>query len=87
MRMEKERERFVDTRYQVRHNSITIRSRKQVCMRGTEKKRATVPVQRRRSRVRSGKRGAAVSNPFHKLRGAGLQGIDVDRYLASVRGR
>lgn len=56
-------------------------------MRGTEKKRATVPVQRRRSRVRSGKRGTAVANPFHKLRGAGLQRVDVDRYLVSVRGR
>jgi len=56
-------------------------------MRGTEKKRATVPVQRRRSGVRSGKRGTAEANPFHKLRGAGIQPVAVDRYLVSVRGR
>ena len=85
--MEKEKGRFIDTLYQVRHNPTSMRSRKQVCMRGTEKKRATVPVQRRRSGVRSGKRGTAEANPFHKLRGAGVQPVDVDRYLASVRGR
>lgn len=56
-------------------------------MRGTEKKRVTVPVQRRRSGVRSVTRGTGVANPFRKLRGAGVQRVDVDRYLASVRGR
>ena len=85
--MEKEKGRFIDTLYQVRHNPTLMHSRKQVCMRGTEKKRAAVPVQRRRSGVRSGKRGTAEANPFHKLRGAGVQPVDVDRYLASVRGR
>ena len=64
-----------------------MRSRKQVLMRVTEKKRLTVPTQRRRSGVRSVKRGTGVVNPFRKLRGAGLQRVDVDRYLASVRGR
>lgn len=64
-----------------------MHSRKQVCMRGAEKKRATVPVQRRRSGVKSVTRATGVANPFRKLRGAGLQRINVDRYLASVRGR
>ena len=86
MRMEKKRGRFVDTRYQVRHNSTANVLGNSVYARHGEKTRDG-PVQRRRSRVRSGKRGAAVANPFHKLRGAGLQRIDVDRYLASVRGR
>jgi len=56
-------------------------------MRVTEKKRVTVPAQRRRSGVRSVKRGTGVANPFRKLRGVGAQPVDVDRYLASVRGR
>lgn len=56
-------------------------------MRATEKKRVTVPVQHRRPGLRSGKRGTGVANPFRKLRGAGVQRVDVDRYLASVRGR
>ena len=64
-----------------------MRARKQVLMRVTEKKRVTVPAQRRRSGVKSVTRGTEVANPFRKLRGAGLQRIDVDRYLASVRGR
>lgn len=64
-----------------------VLSRKQGLMRETEKKRVMVPVQRRRPGVRSGKRGAGVTNPFRKLRGVGLQCVDVDRYLASVRGR
>jgi hypothetical protein len=56
-------------------------------MRVREKKRGTIPVQRRRPGGRSGKRGTGVANPFRKLRGAGVQCVDVDRYLASVRGR
>ncbi len=56
-------------------------------MRVTEKKRVTVPAQRRRAGVGSVKRGTGVANPFRKLRGVGLQRIDVDRYLVSVRGR
>jgi len=56
-------------------------------MRVREKKRVTVPVQRRRPGVRSGKPGTGVANPFRKLRGAGVQPVEVDRYLASVRGR
>ena len=64
-----------------------MRARKQVLMRVTEKKRVTVPAQRRRAGVGSVKRGTGVANPFRKLRGVGLQRIDVDRYLVSVRGR
>ena len=64
-----------------------MRARKQVLMRVTEKKRVTVPAQRRRSGVKSVTRGTEVANPFRKLRGAGVQPVDVDRYLASVRGR
>jgi hypothetical protein len=56
-------------------------------MRVREKKRVTIPVQRRRPGGKSGTRGTGVANPFRKLRGAGVQCVDVDRYLASVRGR
>lgn len=56
-------------------------------MRVTEKKQVTIPAQRRRSGVRNVKRGTSESNPFRKLRGVGLQRVDVDRYLVSVRGR
>lgn len=56
-------------------------------MRVTEKKRVAVPAQRRRSGIKSVTRGAEVANPFRKLRGVGLQPVDVDRYLVSVRGR
>lgn len=62
-------------------------SRKQVRMRIRDKKQVTIPVQRRRPGGRSEKRGTEVANPFRKLRGAGVQHVDVDRYLASVRGR
>lgn len=67
--------------------SYPMRARKQVLMRVTEKKQVTIPAQRRRSGVRSVKRGTSESNPFRKLRGVGLQRVDVDRYLVSVRGR
>ena len=62
-------------------------SRKQVRMRVRDKKRVTIPVQRRSPGIRSGERGTGVTNPFRKLRGAGVQHSDVDRYLAAVRGR
>ncbi len=56
-------------------------------MRIAEKKRATVAGKRRRVGLRTGKRGKEPVNPFHKLRGAGAQRVEVDRYLDAVRGR
>lgn len=56
-------------------------------MRTTEKRRTAVPGKRRRAGLKTGKRGKELANPFHKLRGAGAQRLEVDRYLDAVRGR
>lgn len=56
-------------------------------MRITEKRRTTGPGKRRRPGLKTGKRGKELTNPFHKLRGAGAQRVAVDRYLDVVRGR
>lgn len=56
-------------------------------MRITQKRRTTVPGKRRRAGLKTGKRGKELANPFHKLRGAGVQRVEVDRYLDAVRGR
>lgn len=56
-------------------------------MRIAEKRRATVTGKRRRAGLKARAREKEQENPFHKLRGVGAQRIDVDRYLASLRGR
>lgn len=56
-------------------------------MRIAEKRRATGTGKRRRAGLKVGARDKEPGNPFHKLRGVGAQRIDVDRYLASIRGR
>lgn len=56
-------------------------------MRITEKRRVTAAGKRRRAGLRIGKRGKEPANPFRKLRGAGAQRVDVDRYLNAIRGR
>ncbi|MBI5411295.1 MAG: hypothetical protein HZA21_04825 [Nitrospirae bacterium] len=60
-----------------------------MAMRIIGKRRMTVRGKRRRTAtsLRTGKRGKEPVNPFHKLRGVGVQRVDVDRYLDAVRGR
>lgn len=56
-------------------------------MRIAEMRLATGTGKHRRAGLKAGARDKEPGNPFHKLRGAGAQRIEVDRNLASIRGR
>jgi hypothetical protein len=55
-------------------------------MRMAEKRKKT-SAKRRRAGGWARKPAKGASNPFRKLRGAGAQRVDVDRYLDAIRGR